>query len=125
MQYFTKIKNRYSKTVANVRVSLNSKNRVAFNFAAEVVKLLPKYIMVGMDGERLYFLESTPCDGYSLGYQKSKNGMTGARICITAGEENLHLFDRFVGCHNLYKNETGLYILANEADLVVFKNESL
>ena len=98
-------KNKKGGKNKGVKISLCAKNRIAVNFNREITKLLPEYMNIGYEDNKLYFLDEEYGDGYKV---IINNGV--GRLCFIYEEKNLNILKQFIGNHQIQSGNGHIYI---------------
>ena len=98
-------KNKKGGKNKGVKISLCAKNRIAVNFNREITKLLPEYMNIGYEDNKLYFLD----DEYGDGYKVTKNNGFG-RLCFNSKDKQLNILKKFIGNHQIQSGNGHIYI---------------
>lgn len=95
-----------------VVITLGSKSRINFNFSPEITPMLPEYIQIGYEDNKLYFLPAEKADGYRVQSRSEGHG----RVSITPPQKHYRQLARFVGNHRLCNGYGTTYVKLTSAD---------
>lgn len=94
-----------------VVITLGSKNRINFNFSPEITPMLPEYIQIGYEDDKLYFLPAERTDGYRVQSRSEGHG----RVSITPPRKHYRQLARFEGNHHLRNGYGSTYVKLTSA----------
>lgn len=105
-------KNKKGGKNKGVKISLCRENRIAVNFNREITKLLPEYINIGYEDNKLYFLDEEYGDGYKVTISNDLG-----RLCFIPEDKYLNILKKFIGNHQIQSGNGHIYIEIPEVNI--------